>query len=310
MSKIYKSVDQLIGRTPLLELTNIEKTEKLEARILVKLEYFNPAGSAKDRIAKAMIDDAEARGLLKSDSVIIEPTSGNTGIGLASVAAARGYRIIIVMPETMSVERRQLMKAYGAELVLTDGSKGMKGAIAKADELSKEIPNSFIPGQFVNPANPAAHKATTGPEIWEDTDGELDFFVAGVGTGGTITGVGQFLKEKNPEIKVVAVEPASSPVLSRGIAGSHKIQGIGAGFVPDVLDTKLYDEVIAVENDDAFAAGKLIGRKEGVLVGISSGAALHAAVELAKRPENKGKTIVALLPDTGERYLSSPLFAD
>lgn len=310
MSKIYKSVDQLIGRTPLLELTNIEKAEKLEARILVKLEYFNPAGSAKDRIAKAMIDDAEARGLLKSDSVIIEPTSGNTGIGLASVAAARGYRIIIVMPETMSVERRQLMKAYGAELVLTDGSKGMKGAIAKADELSKEIPNSFIPGQFVNPANPAAHKATTGPEIWEDTDGELDFFVAGVGTGGTITGVGQFLKEKKPEIKVVAVEPASSPVLSRGIAGSHKIQGIGAGFVPDVLDTKLYDEVIAVENDDAFAAGKLIGRKEGVLVGISSGAALHAAVELAKRPENKGKTIVALLPDTGERYLSSPLFAD
>lgn len=310
MSKIYKSVDQLIGRTPLLELTNIEKTEKLEARILVKLEYFNPAGSAKDRIAKAMIDDAEARGLLKSDSVIIEPTSGNTGIGLASVAAARGYRIIIVMPETMSVERRQLMKAYGAELVLTDGSKGMKGAIAKADELSKEIPNSFIPGQFVNPANPAAHKATTGPEIWEDTDGELDFFVAGVGTGGTITGVGQFLKEKKPEIKVVAVEPASSPVLSRGIASSHKIQGIGAGFVPDVLDTKLYDEVIAVENDDAFAAGKLIGRKEGVLVGISSGAALHAALELAKRPENKGKTIVALLPDTGERYLSSPLFAD
>lgn len=310
MSKIYKSVDQLIGRTPLLELTNIEKAEKLEARILVKLEYFNPAGSAKDRIAKAMIDDAEARGLLKSDSVIIEPTSGNTGIGLASVAAARGYRIIIVMPETMSVERRQLMKAYGAELVLTDGSKGMKGAIAKADELSKEIPNSFIPGQFVNPANPAAHKATTGPEIWEDTDGELDFFVAGVGTGGTITGVGQFLKEKKPEIKVVAVEPASSPVLSRGIAGSHKIQGIGAGFVPDVLDTKLYDEVIAVENDDAFAAGKLIGRKEGVLVGISSGAALHAALELAKRPENKGKTIVALLPDTGERYLSSPLFAD
>ncbi len=310
MSKIYKSVDHLIGRTPLLELTNIEKAEKLEARILVKLEYFNPAGSAKDRIAKAMIDDAEARGLLKSDSVIIEPTSGNTGIGLASVAAARGYRIIIVMPETMSVERRQLMKAYGAELVLTDGSKGMKGAIAKADELSKEIPNSFIPGQFVNPANPAAHKATTGPEIWEDTDGELDFFVAGVGTGGTITGVGQFLKEKKPEIKVVAVEPASSPVLSRGIAGSHKIQGIGAGFVPDVLDTKLYDEVIAVENDDAFAAGKLIGRKEGVLVGISSGAALHAALELAKRPENKGKTIVALLPDTGERYLSSPLFAD
>lgn len=310
MSKIYKSVDHLIGRTPLLELTNIEKAEKLEARILVKLEYFNPAGSAKDRIAKAMIDDAGARGLLKSDSVIIEPTSGNTGIGLASVAAARGYRIIIVMPETMSVERRQLMKAYGAELVLTDGSKGMKGAIAKADELSKEIPNSFIPGQFVNPANPAAHKATTGPEIWEDTDGELDFFVAGVGTGGTITGVGQFLKEKKPEIKVVAVEPASSPVLSRGIAGSHKIQGIGAGFVPDVLDTKLYDEVIAVENDDAFAAGKLIGRKEGVLVGISSGAALHAALELAKRPENKGKTIVALLPDTGERYLSSPLFAD
>lgn len=310
MGKIYKSADQMIGRTPLLELTNIEKTEKLEARVLAKLEYFNPAGSAKDRIAKAMIDDAEARGILKPDSVIIEPTSGNTGIGLACVAAARGYRIIIVMPETMSVERRQLMKAYGAELVLTDGSTGMKGAIAKANELAKEIPGAFIPGQFVNPANPSAHKATTGPEIWEDTDGEVDIFVAGVGTGGTITGVGQFLKEKKPAVKVVAVEPAASPVLSKGVAGAHKIQGIGAGFVPDVLDTGIYDEIIPVENESAFAAGKLIGRKEGILVGISSGAALHAAIELAKRPENKGKTIVALLPDTGDRYLSTPLFAD
>lgn len=300
----------MIGRTPLLELTNIEKTEKLEARVLAKLEYFNPAGSAKDRIAKAMIDDAEARGILKPDSVIIEPTSGNTGIGLACVAAARGYRIIIVMPETMSVERRQLMKAYGAELVLTDGSTGMKGAIAKANELAKEIPGGFIPGQFVNPANPAAHKATTGPEIWEDTDGEVDIFVAGVGTGGTITGVGQFLKEKKPAVKVVAVEPAASPVLSKGVAGAHKIQGIGAGFVPEVLDTGIYDEIIPVENESAFAAGKLMGRKEGILVGISSGAALHAAIELAKRPENKGKTIVALLPDTGDRYLSTPLFAD
>lgn len=310
MGKIYKSADQMIGRTPLLELTNIEKTEKLEARVLAKLEYFNPAGSAKDRIAKAMIDDAEARGILKPDSVIIEPTSGNTGIGLACVAAARGYRIIIVMPETMSVERRQLMKAYGAELVLTDGSTGMKGAIAKANELAKEIPGGFIPGQFVNPANPAAHKATTGPEIWEDTDGEVDIFVAGVGTGGTITGVGQFLKEKKPAVKVVAVEPSASPVLSKGVAGAHKIQGIGAGFVPEVLDTGIYDEIIPVENESAFAAGKLIGRKEGILVGISSGAALHAAIELAKRPENKGKTIVALLPDTGDRYLSTPLFAD
>lgn len=310
MGKIYKSADQMIGRTPLLELTNIEKTEKLEARVLAKLEYFNPAGSAKDRIAKAMIDDAEARGILKPDSVIIEPTSGNTGIGLACVAAARGYRIIIVMPETMSVERRQLMKAYGAELVLTDGSTGMKGAIAKANELAKEIPGAFIPGQFVNPANPAAHKATTGPEIWEDTDGEVDIFVAGVGTGGTITGVGQFLKEKKPAVKVVAVEPAASPVLSKGVAGAHKIQGIGAGFVPEVLDTGIYDEIIPVENESAFAAGKLMGRKEGILVGISSGAALHAAIELAKRPENKGKTIVALLPDTGDRYLSTPLFAD
>lgn len=310
MGKIYKSADQMIGRTPLLELTNIEETEKLEARVLAKLEYFNPAGSAKDRIAKAMIDDAEARGILKPDSVIIEPTSGNTGIGLACVAAARGYRIIIVMPETMSVERRQLMKAYGAELVLTDGSTGMKGAIAKANELAKEIPGGFIPGQFVNPANPAAHKATTGPEIWEDTDGEVDIFVAGVGTGGTITGVGQFLKEKKPAVKVVAVEPSASPVLSKGVAGAHKIQGIGAGFVPEVLDTGIYDEIIPVENESAFAAGKLIGRKEGILVGISSGAALHAAIELAKRPENKGKTIVALLPDTGDRYLSTPLFAD
>ena len=310
MSKIYTSADQLIGKTPLLELTHIEKEEGLEAKILVKLEYFNPAGSVKDRIAKAMIDDAEASGKLKPGSVIIEPTSGNTGIGLASVAAARGYRIIIVMPETMSVERRQLMKAYGAELVLTEGAKGMKGVIAKAEELAKETPNSFIPGQFVNPANPAAHKATTGPEIWEDTDGKVDIFVAGVGTGGTITGTGEYLKSQNPNVKVVAVEPASSPVLSKGTAGSHKIQGIGAGFVPDVLDTKVYDEIITVENDDAFATGKKIGKKEGVLVGISSGAAVWAAIELAKRPENKGKTIVALLPDTGDRYLSTPLFAE
>ena len=310
MSKIYTSADQLIGKTPLLELTHLEKELKLEARILAKLEYFNPAGSVKDRIAKAMIDDAEAKGTLKPGSVIIEPTSGNTGIGLASVAAARGYRIIIVMPETMSVERRQLMKAYGAELVLTEGAKGMKGAIAKAEELAKEIPNSFIPGQFVNPANPAAHKATTGPEIWEDTDGQVDIFVAGVGTGGTITGVGEYLKSQNPNVKVVAVEPATSPVLSKGTAGAHKIQGIGAGFVPAVLDTKVYDEIIPVENEAAFAIGKKIGKTEGVLVGISSGAAVWAAVELAKRPENKGKTIVALLPDTGDRYLSTPLFAD
>ena len=310
MSKIYTSADQLIGKTPLLELTHLEKELKLEAKVLAKLEYFNPAGSVKDRIAKAMIDDAEAKGALKPGSVIIEPTSGNTGIGLASVAAARGYRIIIVMPETMSVERRQLMKAYGAELVLTEGAKGMKGAIAKAEELAKEIPNSFIPGQFVNPANPAAHKATTGPEIWEDTDGQMDIFVAGVGTGGTITGVGEYLKSQNPNVKVVAVEPATSPVLSKGTAGAHKIQGIGAGFVPAVLDTKVYDEIIPVENEAAFAIGKKIGKTEGVLVGISSGAAVWAAVELAKRPENKGKTIVALLPDTGDRYLSTPLFAD
>ena len=310
MSKIYTSADQLIGHTPLLELTHIEKNNGLEAKVLAKLEYLNPAGSVKDRIAKAMLDDAEAKGLLKPDSVIIEPTSGNTGIGLASVAAARGYRIIIVMPETMSVERRQLMKAYGAELVLTEGAKGMKGAIAKADELAKELPNSFIPGQFVNPANPAAHKATTGPEIWEDTDGKVDIFVAGVGTGGTITGVGEYLKSQNPNVKVVAVEPASSPVLSKGTAGAHKIQGIGAGFVPDVLDTKVYDEIIPVANEDAFAAGKEAGRSEGVLVGISAGAAVWAAIELAKRPENKGKTIVALLPDTGDRYLSTPLFEE
>ena len=310
MSNIYTSADQLIGRTPLLELTHIEKAHDLKAKIVAKLEYFNPAGSVKDRIAKAMIDDAEAKGLLRAGSVIIEPTSGNTGIGLASVAAARGYRIIIVMPETMSVERRQLMKAYGAELVLTEGAKGMKGAIAKADELAKEIPNSFVAGQFVNPANPKAHYETTGPEIWQDTDGKVDFFVAGVGTGGTITGVGKFLKEKNPAVKVVAVEPKTSAVLSTGVAGSHKIQGIGAGFVPDVLDTRIYDEIIPVDNDDAFAVGKEIGHREGVLVGISSGAALWAAIELAKRPENAGKTIVVLLPDTGDRYLSTPLFAD
>ena len=310
MSHIYTSADQLIGKTPLLELTHIEKNDALSARVLAKLEYFNPAGSVKDRIAKAMIDDAEQKGLLKPGSVIIEPTSGNTGIGLASVAAARGYRIIIVMPETMSVERRQLMRAYGAELVLTEGAKGMKGAIAKADELAREIPDSFIPGQFVKPANPEAHLKTTGPEIWADTDGKVDIFVAGVGTGGTITGVGAYLKSRNPAVKVVAVEPASSPVLSKGTAGSHKIQGIGAGFVPDVLDTKIYDEIIPVENDDAFATGKRVGREEGVLVGISSGAALFAAIQLAKRPENAGKTIVALLPDTGDRYLSTPLFAE
>lgn len=310
MSQIYTSADQLIGKTPLLELVHIEKDEGLEARILGKLEYFNPAGSVKDRIAKAMIADAEEKGLLKPGSVIIEPTSGNTGIGLASVAAARGYRIIIVMPETMSVERRQLMKAYGAELVLTEGAKGMKGAIAKAEELAKEIPGGFIPGQFVNPSNPAAHRATTGPEIWEDTDGKVDIFIAGVGTGGTITGVGAYLKEQDPHVKIVAVEPAASPILSKGTAGSHKIQGIGAGFIPDVLDTKIYDEIIPVENEDAFAVGKKIGKSEGILVGISSGAAVWAAIELAKRPENRGKTIVALLPDTGDRYLSTPLFAD
>ena len=310
MSKIYTSADQLIGKTPLLELTHIEKKYGLKAKVLAKLEYFNPAGSVKDRIARKMLDDAEAAGKLTPDSVIIEPTSGNTGIGLASVAAARGYRIIIVMPETMSVERRQLMKAYGAELVLTEGAKGMKGAIAKADELAKEIPNSFVPGQFVNPSNPKAHIETTGPEIYADTDGKVDYFVAGVGTGGTITGVGQYLKSKVPSVKVVAVEPASSPVLSQGVAGAHKIQGIGAGFVPDVLDTKVDDEIIPVSNEDAFSAGRLVGRKEGVLVGISSGAALHAAVELAKRPENEGKTIVVLFPDTGDRYLSTPLFAD
>ncbi len=310
MSNIYTSADQLIGKTPLLELTHIEKKFGLKAKILAKLEYFNPAGSVKDRVARAMIDDAEAKGILKPGSVIIEPTSGNTGIGLASVAAARGYRIIIVMPETMSVERRQIMKAYGAELVLTEGAKGMKGAIAKADELAKEIPDSFVPGQFVNPANPKAHFETTGPEIWEDTDGQVDWFVAGVGTGGTVTGVGQYLKSKNSAVKVAAVEPKSSAVLSTGVAGSHKIQGIGAGFVPDVLDTKVYDEIIPVDNDDAFKLGKEMGRSEGVLVGISSGAALWAAIELAKRPENEGKNIVALLPDTGDRYLSTPLFAD
>ena len=310
MSRIYTAADQLIGHTPLLELTHLEQEFGLKARIVAKLEYFNPAGSVKDRIAKAMIDDAEAKGLLKPGSVIIEPTSGNTGIGLASVAAARGYRIIIVMPETMSVERRQIMKAYGAELVLSEGSQGMKGAIAKADELAREIPNSFIPGQFVNPANPKAHFETTGPEIWADTDGQVDAFVAGVGTGGTVTGVGQYLKSRNPSVKVVAVEPKSSAVLSTGVAGPHKIQGIGAGFVPDVLDTKVYDEIIPVTNEDAFAAGKEIGRSEGVLVGISSGAALWAGIDLAKRPENAGKTIVVLLPDTGDRYLSTPLFAD
>ena len=310
MSKIYTSADQLIGKTPLLELTHIEKKYGLKAKVLAKLEYFNPAGSVKDRIARKMLDDAEAAGKLTPDSVIIEPTSGNTGIGLASVAAARGYRIIIVMPETMSVERRQLMKAYGAELVLTEGAKGMKGAIAKADELAKEIPNSFVPGQFVNPSNPKAHYETTGPEIFEDTDGEVDIFVAGVGTGGTITGVGEYLKDKKPGVKVVAVEPETSAVLSTGVAGAHKIQGIGAGFVPDVLDTKVYDEIIPVSNEAAFETGKLIGKSEGVLVGISSGAAAHAAIELAKRPENEGKTIVVLLPDTGDRYLSTPLFQD
>ena len=310
MSSIYTSADQLIGKTPLLELTHIEKNQDLQARVLAKLEYFNPAGSVKDRVAKAMIDDAEAKGLLNPGSVLIEPTSGNTGIGLASVAAARGYRVIIVMPDTMSVERRQIMRAYGAELVLTEGVKGMAGAIARAGEMAQDIPGSFIPGQFVNPANPAAHRAATGPEIWADTDGHVDIFVAGVGTGGTVTGVGEYLKEQNPNIKVVAVEPASSPVLSKGAAGPHKIQGIGAGFVPEVLNTAVYDEVIAVEDEDAFAAGRLMGRAEGVLVGISSGAAVWAAVQLAKRPENRGKTIVALLPDTGDRYLSTPMFAD
>ena len=310
MANIYKGTLGLVGNTPLVEVVNVEKALGLEATVLVKLEYLNPAGSVKDRIAKGMIEDAEKRGVLKEGSVIIEPTSGNTGIGLASVAAARGYRIIIVMPETMSVERRQLMKAYGAELVLTEGAKGMKGAIAKADELAKEIPNSFVPGQFVNPSNPKAHIETTGPEIYEDTDGKVDYFVAGVGTGGTVTGVGQYLKRKVPSVKVVAVEPASSPVLSQGVAGAHKIQGIGAGFVPDVLDTKVYDEIIAVTNEDAFATGRLIGHKEGVLVGISSGAAVWAALELAKRPENAGKKIVVLLPDTGDRYLSTPLFAE
>lgn len=310
MSAVYTSADQLIGKTPLLELTNIEKALDLKAKVIVKLEYFNPAGSVKDRVAKEMIDEAEASGKLKQGSVIIEPTSGNTGIGLAAVAAARGYRIIIVMPETMSVERRQLMKAYGAELVLTEGAKGMKGAIAKAEELAAETPDSFIPGQFVNPANPKAHRENTGPEIFEDTDGNVDIFVAGVGTGGTVTGVGEYLKSKKPSVKVVAVEPKDSPVLSAGTAGSHKIQGIGAGFVPDVLNTEIYDEIVTVSNDDAFATGRLIGRKEGVLVGISSGAAAWAAIELAKRPENEGKTIVALLPDTGDRYLSTPLFAE
>ncbi|MEE1172139.1 MAG: cysteine synthase A [Ruminococcus sp.] len=310
MSKIYQTADQLIGKTPLLELTHIEKELGLEAKLVAKLEYFNPAGSIKDRIARAMIEDAESKGILKPDSVLIEPTSGNTGIGLASVAAAKGYRLIITMPETMSVERRQLMKAYGAELVLTDGTKGMKGAIAKAEELAKEIPNSFIPGQFVNPANPSVHRATTGPEIWEDTDGEVDIFVAGVGTGGTVTGTGEYLKSQNPNVKVVAVEPETSPVLSKGEAGAHKIQGIGAGFVPEVLNTDIYDEIITVSNENAFATGKQIGKAEGVLVGISSGAATWAAIELAKRPENKGKTIVVILPDTGDRYLSTPLFSD
>ena len=310
MGNIYTSADQLIGKTPLLELVHLEKELDLEAKLVAKLEYFNPAGSVKDRIAKAMIEDAEEKGLLCPASVLIEPTSGNTGIGLASVAAAKGYRLIITMPETMSVERRQLMKAYGAELVLTEGAKGMKGAIAKAEELAQEIPHSFIPGQFVNPANPAVHKATTGPEIWDDTDGKVDIFVAGVGTGGTITGVGEYLKSRNPAVKVVAVEPADSPVLSEGRSGSHKIQGIGAGFVPDVLNTKVYDEIIPVANEDAFATGRRIGRSEGVLVGISSGAATFAAIQLAKRPENKGKTIVVLLPDTGDRYLSTPMFAD
>lgn len=310
MAKIYKTSDELIGHTPLLELSHIEKEFNLEAKVIAKLEYFNPAGSVKDRVAKAMLDDAEAKGILKEGSTIIEPTSGNTGIGLASVAAARGYRVIIVMPDTMSVERRQLMKAYGAELVLSEGAKGMKGAIAKADEIKATTPNSFIAGQFVNPANPKAHFEGTGPEIWEDTDGKVDIFVAGVGTGGTVTGVGQFLKSKNKDVKIVAVEPKSSAVLSTGVAGAHKIQGIGAGFVPDVLDTKVYDEIIAVENDDAFKTGRLVGVKEGVLVGISSGAALWAAIEVAKRPENKGKNIVVLLPDTGDRYLSTPLFAD
>lgn len=310
MAKIYNGTIDLIGNTPLVEVKNIEKELGLEARVLVKLEYFNPAGSVKDRIAKGMIEDAEAKGLLKEGSVIIEPTSGNTGIGLAAIAAAKGYRIILTMPETMSVERRNILKAYGAEIVLTEGAKGMKGAIAKADELAKEIPNSFIPGQFVNPANPAAHKATTGPEIWNDTDGDVDIFIAGVGTGGTLTGVGEYLKEKKPDVKIVALEPATSPVLSEGKSGAHKIQGIGAGFVPDVLNTKIYDEIITVENEDAFATGKLLAKHEGVLVGISSGAALWAAIDYAKRPENKGKTIVALLPDNGDRYYSTPLFAE
>ena len=310
MAKIYNGTNDLIGNTPLVEVKNIEKELGLEARVLVKLEYFNPAGSVKDRIAKGMIEDAEEKGLLKEGSVIIEPTSGNTGIGLAAIAAAKGYRIILTMPETMSVERRNILKAYGAEIVLTEGAKGMKGAIAKADELAKEIPNSFIPGQFVNPANPAAHRATTGPEIWNDTDGDVDIFIAGVGTGGTLTGVGEYLKEKKPDVKIVALEPATSPVLSEGKSGAHKIQGIGAGFVPDVLNTKVYDEIITVENDDAFATGKLLAKHEGVLVGISSGAALWAAIDYAKRPENKGKTIVALLPDNGDRYYSTPLFAE